>query len=82
MKIEPDDAKLLAASVKRTAILVIAVRRLAWAHHRDHATRHDPTWANCTHQWCKFAHAAIEGKLMLGNTTASGKVVALVKKEA
>jgi len=82
MKIEPDDAKLLAASVKRTAILVIAVRRLAWAHHRDHATRHDPTWAQCGQPWCKFAHAAIEGKLTLGNTTASGKIVALVKKEA
>jgi len=75
MKIEPDYAKLLAASVKRTAILVIAVRRLAWAHHRTHSIKHDTTWANCNKPWCLFAHKAIEGKLMVDVTKDSTSVM-------
>jgi hypothetical protein len=75
--------ELLADSIERTAILVIALRRLAWAHHRTHSTVHGLTWPACADHFCRMAHDAIEGKLALGNLTASGHIVALVPaKEA
>lgn len=75
--------ELLAASVERTAILTIALRRLAWAHHRTHSTPGGTTWPNCTDPMCQLAHEAIEGRYALNHPVPSnGRVMSIVKKEA
>lgn len=71
--------ELMDKSVERAAIMVIALRHLAHAHHWAHrATVGGVTWSQCHEHFCEMAHKAIEGKLTLGNRTASGAIVAVV----
>lgn len=70
--------ELLDQSVERSAILMIALRRLAYAHHRAHVATGGGTWPQCPEHFCKMAHEAVNGQLTLGNKTASGRIVALV----
>ena len=75
--------ELVDKSAERSAIMVIALRHLAHAHHRAHWATFGGTWSQCHERFCKMAHDAIEGRLVLGNSTVSGRIVALVPaKEA
>ena len=76
------DGELLDAAAERTAILIVALRRLAWAHHRGHTRLGGVSWANCPEQWCRYAHDAIEGKFTVGTVAPHGQIASLVRKEA
>jgi hypothetical protein len=67
---------------ERAAILVYALRHLASAWHRKHATPDGPTWAHCSEHFCKMAHEASEGRLMAATKTEYGVVVSLKEKGA
>ena len=78
------DSELLEASVERTAILTIAVKRLARIHHRTHAPHQygaatDSTYENCAHDLCRFAHGAVLGRFVLGPPQRNGVITTLVE---
>ena len=77
------DRELLEESAERSAILVIALRRLARALHRTHADEGEGSWCGCTDPMCQLAHEAIEGRYALNHPAPSaGRVVSIVRKEA
>jgi len=75
------DGELLEAAAERTAILIVALRRLAWAHHRTHKRLGGVTWANCTEEWCRYAHDAIDGKFTIGTMRDDRDLVASITRK-
>ena len=56
----------LDVEIERAAVLIVVLRRVAWAFHRTHENGSGITWSNCTDALCHKAHEAIEGRLVLG----------------